>query len=350
MPLNEAGRVGAPHIGHQHQLTFRQSRNPAGGIKTFQRQLPRHDQVVALHCSLRGVRSRAAHPLQSACCVRPVQGKCAPHLRALTQTPALPIPCHLCVCVCACVCARVYFLQHATLLALPALSESFASCRIQDVRSTEKDKVVMFNCFRPGDVVLARIVSASVVRRCGHPGAATACPHGKQPHVTWGCHMGVSHGRPNPRIAFRRFHWGTLGLTTSRRQRTNSGSFGRRANQVPNCGPFPGRRWSAHAQVSGSSAKWPSRRTCDAPRHGTMVSPLVAQRRTQQRMAAQQRPVSLPWMLARVLFTGATRRTRAQGTTIKKSRLGSLASTLPNFTTPGRNWSEGLRLRRCASA
>jgi len=36
--------------------------------------------------------------------------------------------------------------------------------RIQDVRSTEKDTVVMFNCFRPGDVVLARIISLGDAR------------------------------------------------------------------------------------------------------------------------------------------------------------------------------------------
>jgi len=31
--------------------------------------------------------------------------------------------------------------------------------RVQDVRATEIDKVVMFNCFRPGDIVRAEVIS-----------------------------------------------------------------------------------------------------------------------------------------------------------------------------------------------
>ena len=41
----------------------------------------------------------------------------------------------------------------------PVVSLFRTETRFQDVRSMEKDKVVMFKCFRPGDVVLARIVS-----------------------------------------------------------------------------------------------------------------------------------------------------------------------------------------------
>eukprot|EP00035_Acanthoeca_spectabilis_P024787 m.455323 g.455323 ORF g.455323 m.455323 type:complete len:196 (+) comp20852_c0_seq1:129-716(+) len=31
--------------------------------------------------------------------------------------------------------------------------------RVQDIRATEKDKVVVYECFRPGDVVLAKVIS-----------------------------------------------------------------------------------------------------------------------------------------------------------------------------------------------
>ena len=31
--------------------------------------------------------------------------------------------------------------------------------RKEDVRLTEKDRVEMYNCFRPGDIVLARVIS-----------------------------------------------------------------------------------------------------------------------------------------------------------------------------------------------
>ena len=34
-----------------------------------------------------------------------------------------------------------------------------AQLRKEDVRATEKDKVEMYRCFRPGDVVLARVLS-----------------------------------------------------------------------------------------------------------------------------------------------------------------------------------------------
>ena len=34
-----------------------------------------------------------------------------------------------------------------------------AQLRKEDVRATEKDKVEMYKCFRPGDVVLARVLS-----------------------------------------------------------------------------------------------------------------------------------------------------------------------------------------------
>jgi exosome complex component CSL4 len=33
--------------------------------------------------------------------------------------------------------------------------------RKEDVRATEKDKVEMIKCFRPGDVILGRVVSFS---------------------------------------------------------------------------------------------------------------------------------------------------------------------------------------------
>ena len=32
-------------------------------------------------------------------------------------------------------------------------------CRVQDVRATEKDKVKIFESFRPGDIVRAQVVS-----------------------------------------------------------------------------------------------------------------------------------------------------------------------------------------------
>lgn len=31
--------------------------------------------------------------------------------------------------------------------------------RKEDVRATEKDKTEMYKCFRPGDIILARVVS-----------------------------------------------------------------------------------------------------------------------------------------------------------------------------------------------
>ena len=40
------------------------------------------------------------------------------------------------------------------------LSEPFrGQIRKEDVRATEKDRVEMYRCFRPGDIVLARVVS-----------------------------------------------------------------------------------------------------------------------------------------------------------------------------------------------
>lgn len=38
--------------------------------------------------------------------------------------------------------------------------------RVQDVRATEKDKVKIFESFRPGDVVRAVVVSHSSLCRC----------------------------------------------------------------------------------------------------------------------------------------------------------------------------------------
>jgi len=35
--------------------------------------------------------------------------------------------------------------------------------RKEDVRATEKDKVEMIKCFRPGDIILARVVSFSCI-------------------------------------------------------------------------------------------------------------------------------------------------------------------------------------------
>ena len=32
-------------------------------------------------------------------------------------------------------------------------------CRKDDVRATEKDKVEMYKCFRPGDIIMARVIS-----------------------------------------------------------------------------------------------------------------------------------------------------------------------------------------------
>lgn len=34
-----------------------------------------------------------------------------------------------------------------------------AQVRKEDIRMTEKDRVEMYNCFRPGDIVLARVIS-----------------------------------------------------------------------------------------------------------------------------------------------------------------------------------------------
>eukprot|EP00037_Helgoeca_nana_P033659 m.418860 g.418860 ORF g.418860 m.418860 type:complete len:196 (-) comp31175_c0_seq1:25-612(-) len=40
------------------------------------------------------------------------------------------------------------------------LAEGFRGMiRVQDIRATEKDKVVVYECFRPGDIVLARVIS-----------------------------------------------------------------------------------------------------------------------------------------------------------------------------------------------
>merc|ERR1719461_299929 len=40
------------------------------------------------------------------------------------------------------------------------LSESYrGQIRKEDVRQTEKDRVEMYKCFRPGDIVLARVIS-----------------------------------------------------------------------------------------------------------------------------------------------------------------------------------------------
>lgn len=36
--------------------------------------------------------------------------------------------------------------------------------RVQDVRQTEKDKIVMANCFRPGDVVRSSVISLGDAR------------------------------------------------------------------------------------------------------------------------------------------------------------------------------------------
>ena len=32
-------------------------------------------------------------------------------------------------------------------------------CSVQDIRATEKDQVVLYECFRPGDVVTAKVIS-----------------------------------------------------------------------------------------------------------------------------------------------------------------------------------------------
>ena len=40
------------------------------------------------------------------------------------------------------------------------MSESYrAMIRKEDVRATEKDRVELYKCFRPGDIVLARVIS-----------------------------------------------------------------------------------------------------------------------------------------------------------------------------------------------
>ena len=45
------------------------------------------------------------------------------------------------------------------------LSEPFrGQIRKEDVRATEKDKVEMYRCFRPGDIVLAKLLSFGEAR------------------------------------------------------------------------------------------------------------------------------------------------------------------------------------------
>ena len=40
------------------------------------------------------------------------------------------------------------------------MSESYrGQIRKEDVRQSEKDRVEMYKCFRPGDIVLARVMS-----------------------------------------------------------------------------------------------------------------------------------------------------------------------------------------------
>jgi len=41
---------------------------------------------------------------------------------------------------------------------------SFFSCRVQDIRATEKDKVQVYRSFRPGDIVRAQVISLGDAR------------------------------------------------------------------------------------------------------------------------------------------------------------------------------------------
>lgn len=46
-----------------------------------------------------------------------------------------------------------------------ALKEPFrGTIRKEDVRATEKDRVEIYKCFRPGDIVLAKVVSLGDAR------------------------------------------------------------------------------------------------------------------------------------------------------------------------------------------
>jgi exosome complex component CSL4 len=45
-----------------------------------------------------------------------------------------------------------------------AAAPSPRTARLQDVRATEVDRVVMYDCFRPGDVVRAEVVSLGDAR------------------------------------------------------------------------------------------------------------------------------------------------------------------------------------------
>lgn len=38
--------------------------------------------------------------------------------------------------------------------------------RKEDIRATEKDKVMIYKCFRPGDIILARVVSFNFAKFC----------------------------------------------------------------------------------------------------------------------------------------------------------------------------------------
>lgn len=58
----------------------------------------------------------------------------------------------------------ISLLKNYLLASSPPRIPNRGMIRVQDVRLTEKDTVVMFQCFRPGDVVLARVLSLGDAR------------------------------------------------------------------------------------------------------------------------------------------------------------------------------------------
>lgn len=78
---------------------------------------------------------------------REVQKKIVPHIGAIVTAKITHVNPRFCKCLILCV-------EHST------LQEPFrGQIRKEDIRATEKDKIEMYKCFHPGDIILARVLS-----------------------------------------------------------------------------------------------------------------------------------------------------------------------------------------------
>lgn len=112
--------------------------------------------------------------------------------------------------------------------------------RVQDVRATEKDRVKIYESFRPGDIVRAEVVCSP------HPPTRLECSYSYRPacgDTDWDF------------LRSGRSRWATRPTTTSRRRATSWGLFWLRVRPGISCIPSTGRSTGTRRRAWWSSGR-----------------------------------------------------------------------------------------------